>query len=146
MTIFAWVTGCAAGPSITAEIIVGLVIFNYPDYTPHRWQFTLIMWAVILVLFLLNLSFRKLLNAFELLGGICHFCFFIIAVVTLAVLGQRSSSDYVFKTFTHGLSGWNDGVTWGLGLLTITFSVNGFDGSLHMSTKVHSDSRHLLTH
>jgi len=103
------------------------------------------MWAVILLLFILNLSFRKLLNAFELLGGIFHFCFFIIAVVTLAVLGQRSPSDYVFKTFTSGLSGWNnDGVTWGLGLLTITYAVNAFDGSLHMSTKVLGYCRPLL--
>jgi len=95
------------------------------------------MWAIILVLFILNLSFRKLLNAFELLGGIFHFCFYVIAVVILAVLGPRSPPDYVFKTLTKGLSGWNNnGVAWGLGLLTITYAVNGFDGSIHMSTNV----------
>ncbi len=135
MTIFAWVTGCAAGPAIIANIIIGLAIFNYDDYVPKRWHTTLIMWGLILLPFLFNLWFRKLLNTFELVAGIFHFLFFFVAIITLAVLAQRSTPKYVFTTFTQGQSGWeNPGVTWGLGLLTVTYAVNGFDGVLHMST------------
>jgi len=89
-----------------------------------------------MVPFILNLVARRVLNAFELIGGLCHFVFFIIAVVTLAVLGQRSTPQFVFQTLTTGISGWeNPGVSWGLGLLTVTNAVNAFDGTLHMSTK-----------
>ena len=138
MTIFAWVAGGAAGPAIIANVIIGLAIFNYDDYVPQRWHTTLIMWALIVVPFIFNLLFRKVLNAFELIGGICHFLFFIIAITTLTVLAERSTPQFVFQDFTQGLSGWeNPGVTWGLGLLTVTYAVNGFDGGLHMSTKSH---------
>lgn len=86
----------------------------------------LIMWALIIVPFIFNLWFRKLLNAFETVGGLCHVGFYIISIVTLAILARRSTDEFVWKTLTHGQSGWeNLGVTWGLGLLTITFSVNG---------------------
>jgi choline transport protein len=136
MTIFAWISGCAAGPAIIANVIIGLAIFNYDDYVPQRWHTTLIMWALILVPFIFNLWFRKLLNAFELIGGLFHFLFFIVAIVILAALAEHSTPQFVFQNFTQGLSGWeNPGVTWGLGLLTTTFAVNGFDGVLHMSTQ-----------
>ena len=138
MTIFAWVAGGAAGPAIIANVIIGLAIFNYDDYVPQRWHTTLIMWALIVVPFIFNLLFRKVLNAFELIGGICHFLFFIVTIATLTVLAERSTPQFVFQDFTQGLSGWeNPGVTWGLGLLTVTYAVNGFDGGLHMSTKSH---------
>jgi hypothetical protein len=136
LTVFAWVTGGAAGPAIIANVIIGLAIFNYDDYVPKRWHTTLLMWALILVPFIFNLWFRKLLASLELIGGIFHFLFFIVSIITLAVLAERSTPQFVFQDFTKGLSGWNnDGVTWGLGLLTITYAVNGFDGVLHMSNK-----------
>ena len=96
------------------------------------------MWALIFVSFIFNLWFRKFLNAFETFGGVCHFLFFIVAIITLPVLAQHSTPQFVFQNFTQGFSGWEDpGVTWGLGLLTVTFAVNGFDGVLHMSTNSH---------
>jgi choline transport protein len=132
--MFAWITGGAAGPSIIANVIIGLVIFNYDDYVPKRWHTTLVMWAIILMTLVFNLWFRKFINAMELIGGICHFLFFLVAIITLAALAERNTPQFVFQNFTRGLSGWdNDGVTWGLGLLTISYAVNGFDGVLHMS-------------
>jgi choline transport protein len=148
LTVFAWVTGGAAGPAIIANVIIGLAVFNNDDYVPQRWHTTLLMWALILVPFIFNLWFRKILNAMELIGGICHFLFFIISIITLAVLAERKPASFVFNNFTQGLSGWeNPGVTWGLGLLTITYAVNGFDGVLHMSTKSHLSctNNHMLT-
>jgi hypothetical protein len=86
----------------------------------------LMMWALIIVPFIFNLWFRKLLNAFETVGGLCHICFYVISIITLVALAKKSSNEFVFKTLTQGQSGWeNLGVTWGLGLLTITFSING---------------------
>jgi amino acid permease len=134
MTVFAWLIACAGPPAIISNIITALAIFNYEDYAPERWHTTLIMWGVILIPFVFNLWFRKVLNAFEILAGVLHIVFFIVSIITLAVLGKRSSTDFVFKTLIYDESGWsNKGVCWGLGLLTVTFPVSGVDGVLHMS-------------
>jgi choline transport protein len=149
--VFAWIINCAGPSAIISNIITALATFNYETYQPKAWHTTLIMWGLILVPFVFNLWFRQLLNTFELLGGLLHTIFFIASIITLAVLARRSTPDFVFNTLTTGQSGWtNPGVSWGLGLLTVTFAVSGaewhpsshfqaidkvlgFDGVLHMS-------------
>jgi choline transport protein len=122
----AWTINCAGAPGVVANIITGLILFNNENYEPKAWHTTLIMWAIIAISFLLNIWFKQLLNVFETLGGIFHIIFFISSIVTLAVLAPRSSLEYVFNTLTTGQSGWtNPGVTWGIGLLTLTFAISG---------------------
>jgi choline transport protein len=126
ITIFAWMIAAAGPPAIIANIITALAAFTHETYTPKGWHTMLMMWALIIVPFIFNLWFRKLLNLLESLGGVCHVGFYLISIVVLVILANRSTDEFVFKTLTHGQSGWeNLGVTWGLGLLTITFSVNG---------------------
>jgi hypothetical protein len=49
-----------------------------------------------------------------------------VSIITLVVLAERSTTEFVFETLTHSESGWNNpGVCFGLGLLTITYSVSG---------------------
>ncbi|KAF2185768.1 amino acid transporter [Zopfia rhizophila CBS 207.26] len=137
ITVFAWTCGCTSNPAILSNIVVGLAIFNYPSYIPERWHTTLIMWAFTILPFIGNFWFRRLLNPLETIGAICHVVFFIITIITLVVLAQRSTPDFVFNTLTHDVSGWsNAAVAWGIGLLTVTFPLAGFDGVLHMSDEV----------
>jgi choline transport protein len=114
-------------------VITSLAIFNNENYVPKRWHTSLIMIAVMLVPFTCNLWFRKFLNTFEMIGGILHIVLFIVFIAVLIAYGPRSDSDFVFKTLTSDVSGWNSpGVSWGLGLLSMTFSVTGADSVLHM--------------
>ncbi|KAF2502854.1 amino acid transporter [Lophium mytilinum] len=137
ITIFAWICSCTSNPAILSNIIVGLAIFNYPDYVPERWHTTLIMWAFTILPFVANFWFRRLLNPLEAVGAICHVLFFIISIITLVVLAERSTVSYVFETLTHDASGWNNAaVSWGIGLLSVTYPLTGFDGVLHMSDEV----------
>ncbi|KAL5424344.1 hypothetical protein PMIN04_003270 [Paraphaeosphaeria minitans] len=137
ITTAAWTFACAGPPSILANILSSLAIFNYESYEPQRWHTSLIMISSMAVPFLSNLWFRKLLNSFEMAGGVLHIVLFIVFIVILTVFGQRNSSDFVFRTLLWEDSGWNNkGVSWGLGLLTVTFSVTGFDSVLHMSDEV----------
>lgn len=56
-----------------------------------------------------------------------------VFIIVLIVFGPRSDSDFVFKTLIWKESGWESpGVSWGLGLLSMTFSVTGADSVLHM--------------
>ena len=100
--------------------------FNNPDYVPKRWHATLIMWAITIFPFMSNFWFRKLLRPLEALGAICHVVFFFASIITLAVLAEKSTVQYVFHTLTHDVSGWkNPAVAWGIGLLTVTYPLTG---------------------
>ncbi|KAF2245290.1 amino acid transporter [Trematosphaeria pertusa] len=137
ITTAAWCFACAGPPSILANMITSLAIFNNKTYEPQRWHTSLIMIATMVLAFVFNLRFRNLLDAFEITGGVLHFVLFVVIIAVIAALNPRSSSDFVFKTLTSDVSGWsNPGVSWGLGLLTVTFSVSGYDSVLHMSDEV----------
>ena len=126
LTVGAWIISCAGTPGVVANIIMGLVVFNNENYKPKAWHISLTMWALIAILFMSNLWFRQVINALELFGGVSHIIFFIASITTLAVLAHRSSPGYVFDTLTTGASGWdNPGVCWGIGLLTLTYSISG---------------------
>jgi choline transport protein len=57
---------------------------------------------------------------------VCHVVFFVISIVTLAAMAEKSSPSYVFNTLTHDKSGWgNSVVAWGIGLLTVTYPLTG---------------------
>jgi len=97
------------------------------------------MWLFIITPVIVNLWFRKLLNSFQIIGGVCHVVFFLASIISLVVLADHSTTDYVFRTVTHDITGWtNPGVAFGLGLLTMTFPVGGADGLLHMSDEIKS--------
>ncbi|KAK4556924.1 hypothetical protein LTR86_005905 [Recurvomyces mirabilis] len=135
-TVFAWQATVTSVTFLTATQIQGLMILNYPDYTPERWHGTLLMWAYLAVLFAANVWGIRLLPLIELMGGVCHIAFFIMMLIVLVVLSPRSSAEFVFTTFTNG-GGWqSDGVSWCIGLLTVVYSFVGFDGAIHMSEEV----------
>lgn len=103
----------------------GIIVLNNPNYVYERWHGTLIMWALLILTFVVNVWFIKLLPLIELLGGICHVTFFIALLVTLVCLAPRSSADFVFTTLLNE-GGWkSDGISWCIGLLTVTFCFVG---------------------
>jgi hypothetical protein len=84
------------------------------------------MWAFSLTVLTGNFWFRRILKVLQTIGAICHVVFFLVSMITLLVLARRSTPGFVFATLTHDLSGWNNPtVAWGIGLLTVTYSVAG---------------------
>ena len=132
--MFAWCFACGGIPSLLSSIFTSLALFNNEEYVPQRWHASLMMIATLIVPFIFNLWFRKILDGFEIFGGLLHICLFIVFVTVLVVLGDRGSSDFVFKTLTSDVSGWTSkGVSFSLGILPTTFSLIGCDSVLHMS-------------
>ena len=104
----------------------GLIGLNNPTYVPKLWHITLIMWAYLAFNVILNVYARRLLVAIEMFGGFIHLAFFVATVVTLAVMGPKSSASFVFTESFFGQSGWsNKAVQWCLGLLTSTSLLSG---------------------
>ncbi|KAL9109285.1 MAG: hypothetical protein Q9227_006040 [Pyrenula ochraceoflavens] len=142
MTVLAWIAGVAVAPFFVSTQITGLLVLNYPDYVHQRWHDTLLMWAIVLVPLLSNIWGRRLLAPLEVLGGIFHVVMYPIMLVVIICLGTRNTSDYVWKTKVHDLSGWsNYGVAFSLGLISSVFPLGGFDGVLHMAEEVKNAPR-----
>jgi choline transport protein len=112
------------------------------------------MWAFMALPVLGNFYGRSVLKSVELIGGVLYFVFFIVTIVTLVVMGQKSTAEFVFTESFFGQSGWeNEGVQWCIGLLSITSVLTGattpvrledrrllirtgFDGVLHLADEV----------
>jgi amino acid transporter len=101
------------------------MVLNYPDYAYERWHGTLLMWAIILLMFVINVWGIRLLPVIELIGGICHVVFFIVLLITLVVLAPQQPASFVFTEFLNN-GGWSsDGVSFCVGLLTAVYSLSG---------------------
>ena len=134
LTVSAWIFTASAVTANLANIVTAMIIFNKDDYIYHRWHTAMLMWLFIVVPLVFNLYFKRLLNTFETIGGIIHVVFFIVSIATLTALAQRSTNEFVWQTLVNDISGWtNPGVSFGLGLLTMTVPIVGADGLLHMS-------------
>src|SRR5438876_3375915 len=109
--------GCASNCIYGAYIITGLLIFNYPSYSFKKWHTTLLMWAWGVIPVMWNFYFRRYLRTVEMIGGGCMFVFFLASVIVLTTgLAPRSTSEFVFNTIIHDVSGWtNPLICWGIG-------------------------------
>jgi choline transport protein len=108
-----------------ATEIQGLVVLNNPDYVPHRWHGSLIMWAVMVISFGANVYGIQLLPTIQLVGGILHVIFFVALIIPLILLAPRSTPQFVFTELLNE-GGWgNDGISWCLGMLTVTYCFAG---------------------
>lgn len=136
VTVFAWQAACTSICFITATQIQGLIILNNTNYVIERWHGTLLAWALCLLTFAGNVYGIRLLPAIQLMGGLCHVIFFFCLVIPLILLAPRSTPDFVFTQLINQ-GGWSsDGISWCVGLLTVTYCFMGFDGAVHMSEEV----------
>lgn len=125
ITVFGWQATVTSICFLVGAQIQGMLILNYPDYTPQRWQGTLLMWAVMIFAYVVNVYAVKILPALQMVGGIMHVTFFIVLIIPLILLAHRSPPEFVFKTLLNE-GGWqSDGVSWCLGMLTVTYCFLG---------------------
>ncbi|EED24605.1 amino acid permease, putative [Talaromyces stipitatus ATCC 10500] len=140
-TIFAWQSSTTSIFLLVSKQVQGLIILNYPDYDATQWQSTLLMWAFTAFSFAVNVWGIQLLPLLQLFGGIFHVVLFIVLSVPLILLAPRSTPDFVFKTVMSN-GGWeNSGISWCIGMLTVTYCFLGFDGAVHMSEEVRNPAR-----
>lgn len=117
MTWFAWVSALAGSTSSEANILQGLVSTNYPDYVAERWHITLIIFALLITVGLMNMYMFWLIPWMELAAGVLHVVLWLIFVVVLVTLAPRNPASFVFFDGTTQ-SGWdNSFVAFNLGML-----------------------------
>lgn len=85
----------------------------------------MIMWAVMVLCFTINVYAIKILPLVQLFGGIMHVTFFVALIVPLVLLAPRSTPEFVFTELVNE-GGWkSNGVSWCLGMLTVTYCFIG---------------------
>jgi choline transport protein len=125
ITVFAWQAAVTSVCYLVATQIQGLVVLNNPNYVFHRYHGTFIMWAVMIVSFAANVYAIKILPLIQLFGGIMHVTFFVALTVPLVLLSPRSTPEFVFTELLNK-GGWHsDGISWCLGMLTVTYCFIG---------------------
>ncbi|KAK8038351.1 7-keto 8-aminopelargonic acid transporter [Apiospora phragmitis] len=130
-----WTYHLAPGAIANSVVIQleALIAFNHPDYVPGGWHTSAMVIALCVAEGLLNLFAFKLVPWVEMTGGVLHVAMFIVFIILFPVMGTRHNSDILF--FDSTASGWADqpGVSWNLGMITLTWALTGFDSAIHMS-------------
>lgn len=132
MTVISWQAVLASGSFLGATIIQGLLILNYPTYSPQRWHATLLFYAIIAVCLFTNTYLARILPQIEATVLLLHILGFFGILIPLVYLAPQSSPSAVFTAFNNG-GGWStDGISFFVGLSTSIFSFIGdFFGFIH---------------
>lgn len=106
-------------------MIQGLVVLNYPGYSPTTWQTTLMFYAVILIGLTINTLLARTLPYFESVVLIIHVLGFFGLLVPLVYLAPKGNAADVFQTWLNEGDWDSRGVTWLVGATTAMFSFIG---------------------
>ncbi|EKD17502.1 uncharacterized protein L3040_006617 [Drepanopeziza brunnea f. sp. 'multigermtubi'] len=122
-------------------ILSAITIFN-PDFIATQWQVVLTFWAVMSVVFLVNVFLAKYL---DLINKICIYwtsASVIIIIVTILVMAdERRSAEFVFTHFDASASGWPSGWAWFVGLLQAAYTLTGYGMVASMCEEVQNPGR-----
>ena len=113
MSTLSWQAGQASGPFLVGTLIQGILTVNDPSYDPQNWQGTLFVFAVVLVIFILNIWGNDLMPFINNVLLVGHIFGWLAIIVVLWILSPRNPGKVVFTQFTNE-GGWS---TMGLSLM-----------------------------
>lgn len=121
-------------------MVQGLLVLNYPDYIFQRWQGTLLMFAALFIVFIVNTVAARALPKIEGFILILHSLGFFAVLIPLVYFSDRNSAAWVFGEMTNS-SGWSsNGLSFFVGLISTNLPFIGYDGPCHMAEEVKNAS------
>jgi amino acid transporter len=125
MSTLSWQAGNASGSFLTGTIIQALLIVNYPDYNPTNWQGTLFVFAMVLIVYVVNIWGAQLWPKIQNGLMIMHVMAFLVVIIILWVLAPHQSASAVFTGFTNE-GGWSSmGLSLMVGQITAIYALLG---------------------
>ncbi|KAF5848130.1 hypothetical protein GGP41_005512 [Bipolaris sorokiniana] len=106
MSTLSWQAGTASGPFLVGTLIQSSAIVMYPDYSPTNWQGTLMVIAVTLLVWVLNIWGSKFMPVFQNIMLVIHVFGFLAIIIVFWVLSPRATAEVTFTHFTNG-GGWS---------------------------------------
>jgi choline transport protein len=124
LSTLSWQAGTASGSFLTGTLIQGWIKLNNPEYEPQNWQGTLLVFAMVLVLFVANTWGARsmpIINNFLL---IVHVFGFFAVIIVLWTMAPRNSAEKVFTEFTNS-GGWSSmGVSLMVGQISAIYGLS----------------------
>lgn len=132
-----WQAATTSSTLLAGQMIQGIAVLNYPDYTPKHWQTTLLFYAMILFALFVNTYLANMLPAVEGMIFIIHLLGFVAILFPLVYLSPHGDMS-LFNTFMNE-GGWsNQGLSSCVGIISSVFALLGMDAAAHMSEEVHN--------
>ena len=132
MSTLSWQAGNASGSFLTGTIIQALIVVNYPSYTAEPWQGTLLVFAMVLVLYVVNIYGAQVWPSIQNGLLILHILAFLAVIITLWALAPHQTAKAVFTQFTNS-GGWSTmGLSLMVGQISAIASLGCSDAAAHM--------------
>ncbi|KAF2808667.1 GABA permease-like protein [Mytilinidion resinicola] len=113
MSTLSWQAGTASGPFLVGNLIQSCAIVMYLSYSPTNYQGTLMVIAVTVIVWALNVYGTKTMPLVQNIMLVVYVCGFLAIIIVLWVLAPRNSAKTTFTQFTNE-GGWS---TMGLSLM-----------------------------
>ncbi|GAM86912.1 hypothetical protein ANO11243_049330 [Dothideomycetidae sp. 11243] len=148
---FGWWTLTASQIAFVNQFILGIKEIwdpGWPGAYQDWTQFVIFIGTTALFTFLNTIACRNdsILPWFNNFVGIWFMCLFVgISMALLIATGTKPGlsfqpASFVFGTFLNA-TGWNNGVTWFIGLLQAAYGLTAFDSVIHMVEEMPSPRR-----
>ncbi|KAF2141107.1 uncharacterized protein K452DRAFT_229389 [Aplosporella prunicola CBS 121167] len=136
MSTMSWQAGSASGPLLVGTLIQSCATVAYPEYAPTNWQGTLMVFAVLGLVGILNIWGSSAMPVFQNMMLVVHVFGFLSLIIILWVLAPHNTAETVFTGFTNQ-GGWSTmGLSLMVGQISAVYACICFDAPAHMSEEV----------
>ncbi|KAJ6020725.1 hypothetical protein N7540_006229 [Penicillium herquei] len=144
MSVLAWQAGTASGSFLTGTIIQGLISVRNPNYNAEGWQGTLLVFAMVLVIYVFNIYASDLMPILNNLLMILHILSWAVILIVLWAMAPHRSAEEVFVTGWESYGGWsNMGLAVMVGQISAIYGSLSSDAAAHMSEEVKDAGRYV---
>lgn len=131
-----WIAALTSVCYFVADLILQLVSLNDTDSSFHRegWQGTLLLWAILMLSFVINVFVSGSLPTIEVVVLIVHILgFFGILVPLVYLSGSYNSAKQIFTNFNNGGQWPTQTLAFFVGLQGNALAFVGTDSVVHVS-------------
>lgn len=125
LSVGGWLGTVASGGYLTASILKAVITITIKSYTPHDYQGTLLLWAVMSLCVFINAVTNHLLPLFESFILVVHLTGFVAVIVPLLVLADHADAATVFTSFNNGGNWPSQGLSFFVGMIGNVFAFVG---------------------
>lgn len=143
MSTLSWQAGNASGSYLTGTVLQALVKVNYPNYVKKDWQGTLMIFAMVGILYTINVWASDLWARIQNGLLILHVLGFFAVIISLWVLAPHQSAKAVFTGFSNTGEWSTTGLALMVGQITAIYSLLGSDATAHMAEEVRDAGRYV---
>ncbi|CAN8104703.1 unnamed protein product [Discula destructiva] len=142
-SVLSWQAGNAADCFIAGTLVQAILAVNDASYEPQKWQGTLFVFAMALLVFVCNLWAHDLWPHLQNGLMLVHILAFFAVVTALWALAPHRSAAAVFTEFTN-FGGWSSvGLSVMTGQISAIYSILGSDATAHMAEEVRDAGRYV---